>query len=470
MRLDGRRNRSGADILAVELVFLAYFAIVNGSYLFIHLVSIASLQWNVRDRLLNPTYNPYRSPFFPGIAIVVPAYNEEAVISDSVRSLLNLEYSVFEVVVVNDGSNDGTLRRLLEDFELDPVGEDVPFDLPCEPVHEVYQSNEVDLVVIDKENGGKADALNAGVFFTDQPLFCAIDADSIVERGSLLEVIEPFLQDPERTIATGGAVRVANGCSITRGTVTEVALSGNRLAPLQTVEYLRAFLSGRVGLSALQSLLIISGAFGVFRTSAVREVGGYSTNTITEDMELIIRLHRHYVDTDYRIAFVPYPVVWTEIPDDRRVLASQRMRWYQGLLETLWMHRRMIGNPKYGVIGLFALPFFLLVEAIGPLIEGVGYVIVPIAFVFGMLNVPFFLLFLGVAVGIGTLLSWLSVLNEVISFRRYRNPKDIVTLLAYGLAEHAPYRQWKAWIAWLALARYVRGDSAWGEMVRVGFE
>ncbi|OVE85364.1 glycosyltransferase family 2 protein [Natronolimnobius baerhuensis] len=455
---------------AISWFFLLYFALVNGSYLFVHLASIVSLQRNFRDWLLEPTYNPYRSPFLPGIAVLVPAYNEEAVIVDSVRSLLNLEYGVFDVVVINDGSTDATLEQLLEEFDLEPVEEGVPFDLPCEPVDEVYQSTEVDLVVIDKANGGKADALNAGVFFTDQPLFCAIDADSIVERNALLEVVEPFLKDPERTIATGGAVRVANGCSVSRSTVTKVGLSSNRLASLQTVEYLRAFLSGRIGLSALGGLLIISGAFGVFRTSAVREVGGYSTETITEDMELIVRLHHHYADTDYSITFVPYPVVWTEVPASRKTLGRQRMRWYQGLLETLSMHRGMIGNPKYGSIGLFAMPFFLFVEAIGPLIEGLGYVIVPFAFILGALNVPFFLLFLGVAVGIGTLLSWLSVLNEVLSFRRYRNPKDIAILLGYSLLEHAPYRQWKSLITWLALIRYLRGESAWGEMVRTGFD
>ncbi|NGM68055.1 glycosyltransferase family 2 protein [Natronolimnobius sp. AArcel1] len=455
---------------AISWFFLLYFALVNGSYLFVHLASIVSLQRDFRDWLLEPTYNPYRSPFLPGIAVLVPAYNEEAVIVDSVRSLLNLEYGTFDVVVINDGSTDETLEELLEAFDLEPVDADVPFDLPCEPVDTVYQSPEVDLVVIDKANGGKADALNAGVFFTDQPLFCAIDADSIVERGALLEVVEPFLKDPERTIATGGAVRVANGCSITRSSVTEVGLSKNWLASLQTVEYLRAFLSGRIGLSALGGLLIISGAFGVFRTSAVREVGGYSTETITEDMELIVRLHHHYAETDYTITFVPYPVVWTEVPATRQALARQRMRWYQGLLETLWMHRSMIGNPKYGAIGLFAMPFFLFVEALGPLIEGLGYVIVPFAFILGALNVPFFLLFLGVAVGIGTLLSWLSVLNEVLSFRRYRNPKDIAALLGYSLLEHVPYRQWKSAITWLALIRYVRGHSTWGEMVRAGFD
>ncbi|WP_440772195.1 glycosyltransferase family 2 protein [Natronorubrum sp. DTA28] len=460
-----------ADLLwLVSLFFVGYFALVNGSYLFIHLVSFVVLRWNIRNWLFKPTYDPYSSPFLPGIAIVVPAYNEEAVIVESVRSLLNIEYPNVEVIVVNDGSKDGTLEAVTNDFDLDRVDASVPFDLPCETVRDVYQSTDRNLFVIDKENGGKADALNAGIFFTDQPLFCAIDADSMVERTALLEVAEPFLQHPTKTLATGGAVRVVNGCETSRGVITGVGLSKNRLANIQVVEYLRAFLSGRIGLSGLGGLLIISGAFGLFRTSAVREVGGYSTETITEDMELIVRLHRHYADTDYRIEFVPYPVVWTEVPTTRQVLGAQRMRWFQGLLETLWLHRSMIGRRKYGMIGLFALPFFLLVEAIGPLIEGLGYVIVPLAFILGVLNAPFFVLFLAIAIGIGTLLSWLSVLNEVISFRRYRNPRDIAALLGYALLEHFPFRQWKSLIAWIAFVRYLRGNAEWGEMVRIGFD
>lgn len=450
--------------------FVGYFALVNGSYLIIHLVSIVVLVRNVRDWLIEPAYEPHSSPFLPGISVVVPAYNEEVTIVETVRSLRNLEYANYDLVVVNDGSTDATLDVLVETFDLERVDAPVPVDLPCEEVRGVYQSPRIDLVVIDKENGGKADALNAGVFFTDQPLFCAVDADTVIERGALLEVAEPFLRDPDRTIATGGAVRVANGCSISRGVVSEVGLSKNALANLQTVEYLRAFLSGRIGLSGIGGLLIISGAFGLFRTSAVREVGGYSTGTITEDMELIVRLHREFADEDYLIEFVPFPVVWTEVPASRAVLGRQRSRWFQGMVETLWAHRRMIGNPKYGVIGVVALPFFLFVETIGPLIEGVGYVIVPIAFLVGVLNVPFFVLFLGVALGIGTLLSWLSVLNEVVSFRRYRNPRDIAKLLGYGLLEHVPYRQWKSWVTWVALVRYLRGNRGWGEMVRVGFD
>lgn len=452
--------------------FIAYFLIINGSYLFIHAAAFVGVRRNRRERSVDPAYDLHESPFVPGIAVVLPAYNEAPVIASSVRSILSVEYPDFEVVAVNDGSTDDTLERLREAFDLQRVEADFPLDIPCEEVHGVYRASDADLVVIDKENGGKADALNAGVFFTDQPLFCAVDADTVIERSALIEIVRPFLRDPERMVATGGTVRVANGCSIRDGVVKRVRLSGSALVNLQTMEYIRAFLSGRIGLSVFKSLLIISGAFGVFRTSAVRDVGGYSTDTITEDMELVVRLHRHFGDLGekYRVEFVPDAVVWTEVPESRHVLAKQRSRWYRGLIESLLLHRSMILRRKYGVIGLIALPFFVLIEAVGPLIEGLGYALVPVLFILGFLNVPFFLLFIAVAVGLGTLMSWLSAFNEVYGFRRYNRPRDITKILLYGLLENVLYRQWKAYISWKGFIQLLRGDTSWGEMTRVGLE
>lgn len=461
-----------ALVTAVGWFFVGYFALINGGYLLIHAVALVALRGEARARRRPPAYDPRSSPFVPGIAIVVPAYNEAAGIVTSVRSLLNLEYPDFEVVVVNDGSTDDTLARLREGFALHRVKADYPVDAPCAEIRDVYRAADVPVTVIDKANGGKADALNAGVFFTDEPLFCAVDADSVIERGALLSVVRPFLTDPDRTVATGGAVRVANGCTIRRGLVEDVALSSAPLVGLQTMEYLRAFLGGRVGLSSMQGLLIISGAFGVFRTNPVRDIGGYSTDTVTEDMELVVRLHRHFAERDrpYRVAFLPRPVVWTEVPESLSVLGRQRGRWYRGLLESLTVHRDMIGRRRYGAIGLFAMPFFLFIEGLGPLVEGLGYVIVPIAFLAGALDVRFFLLFLAVAVGLGTFMSWLGVLSEVLTYQRYERPREIVALLGYGLAENVLYRQWKAFVAWRALVRFLRGDVSWGEMTRVGLE
>ena len=452
--------------------FVSYFILINGSYLLIHLAALVGIRQNRREQRVTPAYDIHESPVIPGIAIVLPAYNEGPVVASSVRSLLSVEYPDFEIVAVNDGSTDDTLDQLRNAFDLERVDAEYPVEIPCEPIRDVYRASDADLVVIDKENGGKADALNAGVFFTDQPLFCAIDADTVIERSGLIEIVRPFLRDPERMIATGGTVRVANGCTIRDGVVERVRLSGSALVNLQTMEYLRAFLAGRIGLSVMKSLLIVSGAFGLFRTNAVREIGGYSTDTITEDMELVVRLHRHFGDLNeaYRVEFVPDAVVWTEVPESRQVLGRQRSRWYRGLIESLLLHRRMIGRPKYGVIGLVALPFFVLVEFFGPLIEGLGYLLVPIAFLLGLLNGPFFLLFVAVAVGLGTLMSWLSAFSEVYGFRQYVHPRDILGILFYGVVENVLFRQWKAFIAWKGLVQFLRGDTSWGEMTRVGLE
>jgi cellulose synthase/poly-beta-1,6-N-acetylglucosamine synthase-like glycosyltransferase len=459
-------------IQAVTWFIVAYFVLINGSYLIIHAAALIAVRRHLREQRVDPAYDLQDSPFIPGIAVVVPAYNEAPVIASGVQSLLSVEYPDFEVVVVNDGSTDDTLARLRESFDLHRVEAEYPLDAPSEDIDDVYRADDVDLVVLDKENGGKADALNAGVFFTDQPLFCAVDADTVIERDALIKVVRPFLDDPDRTIATGGSVRVANGSDFRDSLVEKVGLSDSWLVNFQIMEYLRAFLAGRLGLNMLRSLLIVSGAFGLFRTNAVREIGGYSTDTVTEDMELVVRLHRQYIehDRDYSVEFVPDAVVWTEVPETLGGFSSQRSRWYRGLLESLLGHRAMIGRRKYGVIGLVALPFFLIVEALGPIIEGVGYVIVPVAFVLGLLNVPFFALFLAVAVGLGTFMSWLGIFTEVYGFRRYDRPRDIAALLGYGFMENVLYRQWKAFIAWRGAVQFIRGDTSWGEMARVGIE
>jgi len=461
-----------AVAFVLTVFFVLYFCLINGSYLLIHAAALWELRPAMRARPLDPFYEPHASPFLPGIAILVPAYNEAPVIADSVQSLLNLEYGNVEVVVVNDGSTDDTLEVLRDTFDLQPMETEYPIDLPSEDVREIYAAPDVDVVVIDKENGGKADALNAGLFFTDQPLFCAVDADTVIERGALLGVVKPFLRDPERVVATGGTVHVANGCTITNGVVRNNRLASSYLAGLQTMEYLRAFFAGRVGLGRLRSLLIISGAFGVFRTQPVREVDGYSTETITEDLELVVRLHRHLAeqDRDYRIEFRPEPAVWTEVPESLGQLHRQRGRWYRGLLESLVLHRDMIGRRQYGIVGLVALPFFLLVETLGPLIEGVGYLLVPILFLLGLVNTQFFLVFLAIAVGLGTIMSWLGIVSDTATYRRYDEPWDVLQLLGYGILENVVYRQWKAYVAWRGFVRYLRGDTSWGEMSRIGFQ
>ena len=458
-------------LFAVSVIAIGYFLLVNGTYITITAIAVRYLSRHRHRERYEPVGDLRSNQFLPGIAVIVPAYNEEPVIVDSVRALLNLEYPSQEIVVVNDGSTDATAERVIEAFDMRPIEADLPIGLPCAPVRDVYVSPRRQVVLIDKENGGKADALNAGVFFTEEPLFCAIDADSLIERGALRTVVEPFLTDPVRTIAAGGAVRLANGTSFRKGMPHDVDLPGNRLVRFQAVEYLRAFLLGRIGLSRLNSLLIISGAFGLFRTEIVRRVGGYDTDSITEDMELIVRLHRYRVeaDRDYRVTFLPKPVVWTEAPERLSVLSRQRRRWYRGLLDTLVKHRAVIGRPSYGAVGIFALPFFLVTEGIGPLFEGLGYVLIPALFVIGLIGHVFFGSFLLVAVGLSVILTGLAVYGEVITYRRYEDPRDAAVLLWYGVLECFLYRPWRAFVSWRGLVEYLTGNRAWGEMTREGF-
>ncbi|AUX08090.1 glycosyl transferase family 2 [Halalkaliarchaeum desulfuricum] len=459
-------------LVSSALVVLVLYIVINGYYLLIHVLSLFQLRDEYRTRQSDPAYGTYESPFLPGIAVIVPAYNEEATIVDSVRSLLDQSYPERSVIVVNDGSEDATLDRLREAYDLEKIHDRAPWDLPCEQVHGVYHSVSVDdLLVIDKENGGKSDALNAGIGLTEQPLFCSIDADSLIDRDGLWHVVRPFLAHPSETVASGGVVRVANDCEIEGGQVLEANVSERSLIGLQEIEYLRAFYSGRLGLDRLRSLLVISGTFGLFETEAVREIDGYATDIVTEDLDLVVRLHRQMLENDrpYRVEFVPEPVVWTQVPETLADLSTQRRRWYRGLLEVFARNRDMIGNPNYGVVGTVAMPLYLLSEGIGPLIETYGYVVVPVAFALGMVNLEFFAFFLLVIVGFGVFLSWFGVFSEVWSYRRYDDPREIAILLGNAVIENVGYRQWKAFVSTRGFLEFLRNDTSWGAIERQSF-
>jgi len=346
--------------------------------------------------------------------------------------------------------------------------------IPTEAVRGIYMSTRPEwshLVVVDKENGGgKADALNAGINVSRYPLFCAIDADSILERDSLLKVAKPFLED-SRVVAVGGIVRVVNECVIQRGRLKEVRLPRHHLAVYQIVEYLRAFLSGRMGWSRLNALLIISGAFGMFRRKVIIDCGGYDRNTVGEDMELVVRMHRHLLDrrVPYRVVFVPDPVCWTEAPSRLRTLGGQRNRWHRGLLDTLISHRRMIFNGAYGRVGLLALPYFLIYEFLAPVVEGIGYLMLPILAAMGVLNLTMLWAFFLVSVVFGVFTSLCAVLLEEISFHRYPLPRDLLRLLWCAILENLGYRQLTVWWRLKGIIDYVRGVTSWGAMQRTGF-
>ncbi len=413
-----------------------------------------------------------QSPLTVGVSVLAPAYNEEATVEESVKSLLMLEYAEYEVVVVNDGSTDRTLEVLKRSFGLHQVPMDIDMRIPCQEIKEIYRSpDNPRLVVVSKLNGGKADALNAAINVSSHPLICAIDADSLIEGDALLRVAKPFLEKPETNVAVGGNIRVANGCDIVAGRVVRVGLTNRALPLIQTVEYLRTFLFGRLGWSTLNCLLIISGAFGLFRKDVAIAAGGYRDGAIGEDMELVVRMHRHLREQQqpYRMYFLPEPVCWTEVPESLSALGSQRNRWQRGLMESLLVHRKILLNPKYGAIGMFAVPFFFIFEMLAPLIEHSGLFVVSASYASGLLDIEFFILFLAVAVLLGVALTTGTLILEELTFRRYPKTLELLRLIGAGFIENLGYHQLTMWCRVKGSWDYLRGNTAWGRMERTGF-
>jgi cellulose synthase/poly-beta-1,6-N-acetylglucosamine synthase-like glycosyltransferase len=460
-------------LLVLAFASLAYFLVGNGIYLGLTALAWPSVTGHLRARRHSAVDEAFASPLTPPVSIVLTAYNEEAGIVESVRSLLALRYPVFEIVVVNDGSTDETLARLHAAFELVPVRKVVRDAVPCRPVRAAYVSRRhPELCVVEKDNGGsKADAANAGINVAQYPYVSFIDADTLLEEDALIRVAKPILDDPELVVATGGIVRISNGCEVDHGRVTRVGLPKSRLATFQVLEYFRAFLVGRVGWSRLNALMIISGAFGLFRRSLVEAVGGYSTATVGEDIDLVMRLHTYLRDRGepYRIEFVPDPVCWTEAPEERRCLATQRRRWQRGLIEACWTHRRAIGNPRYGVLGLFAFPYFVLFELCGPLLAVVGLPATLLAWWNGSLSAAYLVAFLAVSFLLGSLLSVVALALEEFSFRRHPSGREVARMLCYAVAENFGYRQLNELWQLQAFVDVARGRRSWGELRRRGF-
>ncbi len=455
-----------------NVFILAFFVAINLVYLSLLALSFHNIQ-RYRRSIENEQWRRIiRSPLAMPVSILAPAYNEQHSIVESVHSLLALEYANYDVIVVNDGSSDDTLATLIGHFGVTKVPVQIEYAIACKTIRGVYRSSDYPrLVVVDKVNGGKADALNAGVNISANPLFCAIDADSVIEGNALLRVVRPFLERPNETVAVGGMIRIANGCHIERGQVKSIGLPASHLARFQSVEYLRAFLFGRSGWSQLGTLLIISGAFGLFKRQVVVDVGGYRHDTVGEDIELVFRIHRRLRDrgVPYRVEFLPDPECWTEVPEDLKTLGRQRNRWQRGLMDSLRFHKEMLFNRRYGVIGMIGLPYFVIFELLGPIIEILGLIVVPASFAFGFINVPFFVLFLTLAILQGTMLSIASVVLDDLSFQRFPRLSQVVRLVFYGLGENFGYRQLTLWWRMRGMVDYWRGKKGWGDMRRKGF-
>ncbi len=453
-----------------QWLFFAYFICISGVYLALNVISAFKLKKYMPNLTLDGLPQVY-SGIEPPVSIIIPAHNESAIIVATIHSMLHLNYPQFEILVVNDGSTDDTLDILKKNLDIIPFLVPYRRQLETKAVNEVYRSTKYQNVrVIDKENGGKADSINAGINAALYPVFCVVDADSILQRDSLKRVVQPFLED-QRVVAAGGTVRIANGCQVSGGFLKKIGLPTNWLAMLQVVEYIRAFLMGRVGWASFDALLIISGAFGLFRKDTVIEVGGYKSNTVGEDMELIVRIHRYMRkhERKYSIVFLPDPVAWTEAPEDFRSLMNQRVRWQQGLSESLFGNLGLMFSKNGGAVGWIAFPFMLIFEWFGPVVEVSGYVLFTLFYWLGYISWPVFAVFLFASIGLGFLLSVSSLLLEEVSFDLYKQPRQLFRLIIAALIDSLFLRPLCSIWRCMGLVRWIFARKGkWGKMRRQG--
>ncbi len=444
-------------------------------YVILSVISAVAL----RSYLRKNSYVDYNSiilaPLTPSVSVIAPAHNEERTIVENIRALLSLYYNNFEVIIVNDGSSDETFNRMVKAYDLERVSYFFDYRIPCERIRGVYKSRNRSfkkLTVIDKVNGGKADALNAGINISKKDLICCIDVDSIMEPDALLKMVKPFMEETDKkVIGAGGVIRIANSCVIEDGQIKEIRLPSNFLPRVQVLEYTRAFLLARMAWGKLNGLLLISGALGMFDKEVVIECGGYSTKTVGEDMELVVRMRRYMAEQKrpYQVVYIPDPLVWTEVPSSGKVLGRQRNRWTRGTLETLISHRKLFLNPKYGMFGMLGYTYWFFFEWLAPILEFMGYLYFIFLVIIGAVNWPFFLLLLAFVYTFAVLLSTWAVLFEEKTFHKYKTRKDVLYLMATALLEPLFYHPRTVWWAIRGNFDYLRGVRSWGNMEREGF-
>lgn len=454
-------------------LFLFYGIIICSGYTIAAIFSFLEIRDYKRKNNFQAEFALLQSSNLPSISVLAPAFNEEANVVENVRSLLTLNYPSYEIVIINDGSKDGTLDALLNTFNLQKQEFLYHPFIPTKEVRGVYKSkNEAykNLTVIDKENGGKADALNTGINVCDNEIICCIDVDCILENDALLKLVKPFLNNTRKVIASGGIIRVANSCVIEDGRILNIKLPNTFLARAQIIEYFRAFLMGRMAWSRLDGLLLISGAFGMFDKETVIKVGGYNPDTVGEDMELLVRMRKEMREnnTPYTVGFVPNPLCWTEVPQNWKVLHRQRNRWTRGTAETLWLHRKMLFNPKYGVLGLLSTPYWFFFEWLAPLIEFLGFLYLIFLIIFSGLNWWVYLIFFMVVYSFAILFSITSLFFEEFSFQQYKKPKYILRLLGTILLEPLLYHPFVMWASVKGNWDLLNGKKSWGAMSRTG--
>ena len=454
-----------------NFIVLSYFFLGNGIYTLLMLLSLRATWLRTRQMSYQGLDALRHSPFTPPVTIIIPAWNEQDVIVNSVRSALHADYPEFQVIVVDDGSTDMTLNRLVQSFHLIEMDGACRHSIPTAAIRAFYINPEIpNLLVVSKARGGKPDALNAGINLCRTPYFCNLDADCLLETDALLRLIDPIINSEVETVVSGGIVRILNGCDTRDGRVVRVCLPHSWLERFQVVEYLRSFLFGRTGWHLLGGTLIVSGAFAVFHRAIVIEAGGFRSDTVTEDMDLVVQLHRWAADNHrkIRMSFTSDPVCWTECPSTLRMLARQRRRWQLGLCQTLWKHSRVLFAAKYGTVGWLSFPFHAYVEGLGAAVEFLGYVLIPLGILLKMVPPALLVLFILLGFVYGGFLSVGAVLLEELTYRRYPRVRDLLSLLAFAMFEYIGYRQLVLFFRFQGMLSFFWGRRRWEKVAHVG--
>jgi len=461
---------------SLETFIFIYGVIVISSYLLQGLASYLSIKKYLGNKEFSDQNNLLDSQILPKIALIAPAYNESLVITESVRSLLTVHYFDLEIVIVNDGSTDDTLQKLIKDFDLTVHEQRAYHSLKTEKVNNTYRSTKKafkNLVVIDKVNGRKADAINVGINYSYADYYAVIDLDCILEPHALLEMIEPVLRsESKKVVAVGGVIGATNDSIVRHGRFKKAHVPNNILPRIQVLEYIRAFILGRPAWSSINGLLIISGALGIFERETLIAVEGYSHEAVGEDMDLVMKMHKYCLENkiDYKIGYVPFPLCWTEVPESKEILGSQRNRWMRGTLQCMLKFKKMCLNPKYGIVGMISYPYWVVTEMLAPIIELIGLALIIYLVAIGHLNILFAIMLFIVVYLITLTHSFTALLVYYLSFRKYTDQKDLLSFFKTAILEPIAYHP--RVLSWSLRGYYdyfIKKNLSWGNMVRVGF-
>lgn len=465
------------EILSGYEMFVAYFSLSYILfYMFLALLSYIAIKKHINTKYFIHDDILAKSNHVIGVSVVAPAYNEGANVVYNVKSLLSLTYPKFEVVIVNDGSTDDTLEKLINEFELVKVDFFYQEKIETKPVKAHYKSTNPlysKLLVVDKENGkSKADASNAGINSTKYPLFLCTDVDCILKNDTIIKLAKPFMESEKRIIATGAGIRISNSCEVKDGFLVKVHFPTGWYPRFQELEYVRAFLFGRMAWSQINGLLLVSGGLGMFDKEVAIAAGGYWHKSLGEDMELITRMRKHMYDNnlEFAIKYIPESLCWTEVPATKKVLITQRVRWARGLIQTLYLHKNLFFNPKYGRTAFLIFPYFFAFEFLVPILELLGVIVLILCFIFLNINYTYFL-FLTMTVYLFYLtITIMSILLDDRLYKNYANIKEIATLIMMAMIEPIFYHPVNVYASLKGYLHFIRQkEQSWGNMQRVGF-